>query len=120
MRKVEACMNCGETRNIAAHGLCFTCYRRGTRQTKHRESKSVSTENFRLVAGYCQILKALATIEVIEGDVVSIKRILAPYLEPAARLLQLTSRSTQDTVAAEFEGDEQATDLAAASEREHA
>jgi hypothetical protein len=32
VRSIKACMNCGETREIAAHGLCFTCYRREERK----------------------------------------------------------------------------------------
>jgi hypothetical protein len=31
-RSIKACMNCGETREIAAHGLCFKCYRQEERQ----------------------------------------------------------------------------------------
>jgi hypothetical protein len=31
-RSIKACMNCGETREIAAHGLCFRCYRQEERR----------------------------------------------------------------------------------------
>jgi hypothetical protein len=31
-RTIKACMNCGETREIAAHGLCFRCYRQEERK----------------------------------------------------------------------------------------
>lgn len=31
-RSIKACMNCGETREIAAHGLCFRCYRQEDRK----------------------------------------------------------------------------------------
>lgn len=31
-RSIKACMNCGETREIAGHGLCFMCYRREERK----------------------------------------------------------------------------------------
>jgi hypothetical protein len=31
-RSIKACMNCGETREIAAHGLCFRCYRQEERK----------------------------------------------------------------------------------------
>lgn len=33
-RTINACMNCRETREIAAHGLCFTCYRQEERREK--------------------------------------------------------------------------------------
>ena len=32
VRTIKACMNCGETREIAAHGLCFRCYRQEERR----------------------------------------------------------------------------------------
>jgi hypothetical protein len=31
-RSIKGCMNCGETREIAAHGLCFRCYRQEERK----------------------------------------------------------------------------------------
>jgi len=31
-RSIKGCMNCGETREIAAHGLCFKCYRQEERK----------------------------------------------------------------------------------------
>jgi hypothetical protein len=31
-RTIKACMNCGEAREIAAHGLCFKCYRQEERK----------------------------------------------------------------------------------------
>ena len=30
-RKIDGCLNCGEVREMAAHGLCFKCYRRNDR-----------------------------------------------------------------------------------------
>jgi hypothetical protein len=31
-RSIKACMNCGDNREIAAHGLCFKCYRQEERK----------------------------------------------------------------------------------------
>jgi len=31
-RSIKACITCGETREIAAHGLCFKCYREEERR----------------------------------------------------------------------------------------
>jgi hypothetical protein len=31
-RSTKACINCGETREVAAHGLCFKCYRQEERK----------------------------------------------------------------------------------------
>jgi hypothetical protein len=33
-RSIKACLNCGEAREMAAHGLCFSCYRVKERKVK--------------------------------------------------------------------------------------
>jgi len=93
-------MNCGEVREIAAHGLCFACYRREQREGSRSvdlHSPGIQGEHCRLFAGYCQILKALSVIGVSEPDVTRIKQILAPYLQLVEPLLNIAGDRMGDS-----------------------
>jgi hypothetical protein len=37
MRRIQRCMNCGDERDIVAHGLCSMCYQRRWREQQERE-----------------------------------------------------------------------------------
>src|SRR5438477_145298 len=121
MRKTAQCMNCGEVREIAAHGLCFTCYRRSERRVDRsvdRHSPGIRRDDFRLVSSYCQILKALSSIGVGQADVEQVRRILAPYLEPIAPLLTIDAGAGD--VEDQLHGpDEERDEIFVTSEREH-
>jgi hypothetical protein len=89
MRRLDSCINCGDEREIAAHGLCFKCYRAAERARKAtpdpvwarlgngyllREQKKALT----VVTG---ILKAIADCPAVEeNDRKQIQNILRPYL----------------------------------------
>jgi site-specific DNA-methyltransferase (cytosine-N4-specific) len=90
MRKTDSCMNCGETREIAAHGLCFKCYRRDERADDNRFSM-IGTERQRrrliqdrkkLLSKITSMLNSLADVEgmLAYDDVTSIRTTLQPYL----------------------------------------
>ena len=93
MRRLDGCINCQEVREIAAHGLCFKCYRAEERAQKAtpdpvwarlgngyllREQKRALT----VVTG---ILKAIADCPAVEeSDRKQIQNILRPYLDKLA------------------------------------
>ena len=93
MRRLDGCINCQEVREIAAHGLCFKCYRAAERAQKAtpdpvwarlgngyllREQKKALT----VVTG---ILKAIADCPAVEeNDRTQIQNILRPYFDKLA------------------------------------
>jgi hypothetical protein len=93
MRKSAVCLNCGEPREIAAHGLCFACYRRQERSedrkfaTVDRHSPAVRREHKKLFRGFTNVMVGLADLGVQEADVLAIRRMLEPYMTPIARFL---------------------------------
>lgn len=93
MRKTEACINCGEPREIAAHGLCFACYRRQERADDprfaavDRHNPGIRREHKKLFRGFSSVMNGLADLGVQSADVLTIRRMLAPYLEPIEKFL---------------------------------
>ena len=93
MRRLDSCINCGDEREIAAHGLCFKCYRAAERAQNAapdpvwarlgngwllRDQKRALT----VVTG---ILKAIADCPTVrESDKKQIQNILRPYLDKLA------------------------------------
>ena len=61
-RKAAGCMNCGEVRDIAAHGLCFTGYRRHARtdakaadpHNPNREQRTYSKKMLKSTLPFCR------------------------------------------------------------------
>jgi len=96
MRKIKSCMNCGEEREIAAHGLCFTCYRQGTRKAEREDERfagsavnpGLTKDHKKLFRGFASLMAALTDLGVYKGDVIIIRALLTPYLEPIAQYLQ--------------------------------
>jgi hypothetical protein len=90
-RKVDACMNCGEERGIAAHGLCFQCYRRQERAADRtyvdRHNPGVSPDQKRILSGFAKLMAGLGDIGVPRGAVLLIRRMISPYLIPVQHLL---------------------------------
>ncbi len=86
-RKTAPCMNCGEEREIAAHGLCFTCYRREERAgdnpwaaaDKHNRGALKTQRKLRKVV--TTILNAVdeGAELLMDQDVAGIRSILRPY-----------------------------------------
>jgi hypothetical protein len=93
MRRLDGCINCQEVREMAAHGLCFKCYRAAERVQKAtpdpvwarlgngwllREQKKAFTV-------VTNILKAISDCPAIEqSDQQQIQNILRPYLDKLA------------------------------------
>ena len=101
MRRTDGCLNCGETREIAAHGLCFACYRRNKRAADNqfirgdRHNPGVRREHKKLLRGFASVICGLADLGATTEDVLAIRRIIEPYLEPVTKFLALKSEKTQ-------------------------
>ena len=86
-RKVEACINCQEEREIAAHGLCFKCYRAEEREADNpyaaadRHNRAQLKQLKKLRKCINTILNALDDgIDALDpNDVESMRGILQPY-----------------------------------------
>jgi hypothetical protein len=86
-------MNCGDIREIAAHGLCFKCYRAAERAQKATSDPvwarlgngSLLREQKRALTVVTGILKVIADCPAIEeSDRKQIQNILRPYLDKLA------------------------------------
>jgi hypothetical protein len=94
-RKVEGCLNCGEVREIAAHGLCFKCYRREDRANERkfaatdRHNPGVLKEHKKMLRGFSSVMGGLSDLGVSRTDVLAIRRSLEPYLLPISSFLAL-------------------------------
>jgi len=93
VRRQDGCINCGEVREIAAHGLCFKCYRAAERAQKATSDPvwarlgngSLLREQKRALTVVTGILKVVADCPAIEeSDRKQIQNILRPYLDKLA------------------------------------
>lgn len=88
-RKLAVCLGCGDPREIAAKGLCFTCYRRQARAAERaalavgRHNPALGREERRVVKAFGQIITGLADLAASRNDVYAILEILRPYLRVA-------------------------------------
>jgi hypothetical protein len=102
-RKVEGCLNCGEVREIAAHGLCFKCYRREDRANERkfaatdRHNPGVLKEHKKMLRGFASVMSGLSDLGVSRPDVLAIRRALEPYLLPISSLLALAPESEENS-----------------------
>jgi hypothetical protein len=93
MRRTDGCMNCGEVREIAAHGLCFACYRRQERAEERRfaavdrHNPGIRREHKKLFRGFTGVMGGLSDLGVSKSDVLTIRRMLDPYVAPIAEFL---------------------------------
>jgi hypothetical protein len=93
MRRTDGCMNCAEVREIAAYGLCFTCYRKNERardrQTAEvdRHSPGLRREHKKLFRGFTGVMVGLSALGVSNDDALKVRQIIGPYLEPIAKFL---------------------------------
>jgi hypothetical protein len=101
MRKTDGCVNCGEVREIAAHGLCFACYRRKERASERptsgvdRHNPGVRQEHKKLFRGFTSVMVGLSDLSVATADVLTIRRTIEPYLAPIAKYLALSPEENQ-------------------------
>jgi len=124
-------MNCGEVRDIAAHGLCFRCYR-----AKERAEKSAPDplwarqgngwllkEQKKALTVVTNILKNITDCPFIdEDDRKQIKSILRPYLDKMAECFAPTESNRPVNGERKFESSPSAESPRGMSEhiREHA
>jgi hypothetical protein len=93
MRRTEGCVRCGECREIAARGLCFTCYRRDARAREgipefvDRHNPGIRREQKKLIRGFAAIMGGLSDLGVSRPDVLAVCNRLMPYLVTVADYL---------------------------------
>jgi hypothetical protein len=94
-RRIDRCLNCGEVRELAAHGLCFACYRRDARAQVRpelnvdRHSPGIRKEQKKLIKAFATLMGGLADLGVSKDDVLRVQAITAPYLITVLQYLQL-------------------------------
>lgn len=107
MRRTESCINCGEIREIAAHGLCFACYRRKERADDRRYSEvdrhapGIRREHKKLLRGFAGVMSGLGDLGISSDDVITIRRTIEPYLGPIAKFLVVTAELSGSNVNSE-------------------
>jgi len=85
-RRIDACLNCGETREMAAHGLCFKCYRREDRADDRQfalvdpHNPGLGKEHKKTLRGFTNVMAGLSDLGVQKDDVLKIRRMLDPYV----------------------------------------
>jgi hypothetical protein len=109
MRQMVCCLNCGEVREMAAHGLCFACYRREERATDRqlpgvdRHNPGIRREHVKLFRGFTSVMVGLSDLGVSKNDVLAIRKSIEPYLAPIAKFLSLRSEQSEDAVNSEHD-----------------
>jgi hypothetical protein len=93
LRKTDGCVNCGEIREIAAHGLCFKCYRKNERAldrkfaSVNRHDPAIRREHKKLFHGFTSMMVGLSDLGVSNVAVIRIRGIIDPYLTPIEQFL---------------------------------
>ena len=101
-RKTGSCMNCGDVREMAAHGLCYRCYRADERAddqqfaTVDRHNPGIRREHKKLFRGLTGVMVGLSDLGVSKSDVFAIRGIIDPYLTAIAAFL--SPETLQDEV----------------------
>lgn len=109
MRKTDGCVNCGEVREIAAHGLCFACYRQKERATDQqlssvdRHNPGIRREHKKLFRGFTSVMVGLSDLGVSKNDVLAIRKSIEPYLAPIAKFLSLGPEKSDEFVNGEHD-----------------
>ncbi len=88
-RKVRPCINCGDTREIAAHGLCFACYRREER-VKRSDPHAAAGNNKRKqqFRAFNNVMAGLCELGVGKAEMMQIRNLIDPYLNDISDYLQ--------------------------------
>lgn len=97
-RSIKACMNCGETREVAGHGLCFKCYRQEDRKLANdlwarpdAKAKDLIKGQRKTRKALMKMMDALEEIEtaklVPQATVEGWRMLLQPEVERIARSL---------------------------------
>jgi hypothetical protein len=96
-RRIDACLNCGETREMAAHGLCFKCYRREDRADDRKfaltdpHNPGLRKEHKKMLRGFTNVMAGLSDLGVQKDDVLKIRRMLDPYVALITEFLRPAS-----------------------------
>ena len=107
MRRTDGCKNCGETREMAAHDLCFKCYRRLERLDDQkfagvdRHTPAIRRDHKKLFRGFTAVMVGLSDLGISKEDVFTIRRTIEPYLSPIAKFLAVTSEKDEGEVNSE-------------------
>lgn len=102
MRRSGGCINCGEIREIAAHGLCFRCYRKKERANDRqfagvdRHNPGIRREHKTLFRGFTSVMVGLSDLGVQKREVLAIRRMLEPYVTAIAEFLAIPSEQEED------------------------
>jgi hypothetical protein len=98
MRKIGECLNCGEPRELAAKGLCFTCYRRHERAMSRgpvdRHVGAIRKEQQKIYAAYSSVMIGLGKLGVSKEDLELVIEVIRPYLVPIAEQLRSSGMVT--------------------------
>ena len=103
MRRSDGCVNCGDVREIAAHGLCFRCYRRNERASEQqaasvdRHNPGARREHKKLFRGFTSVMVGLSDLGVSQEHVLAIRKMIEPYLAPIAKFLALQVGEKEET-----------------------
>jgi hypothetical protein len=100
MRREDGCVNCGEVRAIAAHGLCFTCYRQTERAADRqvavdRHNPAIRREHKKLFRGLTSMMVGMGELGFAQSDVLTVRKIMDPYLAPISQYLSDVNRERQ-------------------------
>lgn len=97
-------MNCGQLEVMAAHGICFRCYRREKRAEDRtledierelevppdRHNPGIRREHKKLFRGFTSVMVGLADLNVQRIDILTIRGMLEAYVAPIAEYLAAT------------------------------
>jgi hypothetical protein len=94
-RRVAACVQCGETNDIAAFGQCFKCYRRLQRDKDReragrvvdRHSAALRTTHGKLLRAFAQAMAGLSALGLSKPDLLHVRALCEPYLAPIKEFL---------------------------------
>lgn len=109
MRRTDGCKNCGEMREMAAHDLCFKCYRRLERLDDQkfaavdRHTPAIRREHKKLLRGFTAVMVGLSDLGISKDDVLTIRQTIEPYLTPIAKFLAVTPEKDEGEVNSEHE-----------------
>ena len=101
--RIAVCLNCQQDAVIAAHGLCYACYRAEERadvaaSRGDRHNGAIRREQQKLFRAYSQVMIGLSKLGVSDPDMNDMLRMLQPYLAPIAHLLRKSVNEQQKNV----------------------
>lgn len=111
-RQIASCINCGEEREMAAHGLCFKCYRASERAADNpwaaadRHNRAKLRAQKKLRTAVTAILNAVdGVIDLMEEEHVNaIRSVCGHYFAGLASGLPSIPSKSEDAVNSEHEG----------------